>query len=132
MNSTTNRKFPLVNTILTISISLVWLLNGLFCKLLDFVPRHEAIVARILGMQHATLFTKLIGVAEILMFIWIISRLKPRLCAIAQIIIIVAMNVIELFVTPDLLLFGRFNSLIALFFIAVIFYNEFILIKNVK
>ena len=56
MNSTTNRKFPLVNTILTIPISLVWLFNGLFCKLLDFVPRHEAIVARIPGMQHATFY----------------------------------------------------------------------------
>ncbi len=132
MNSTTSRRFPLVNTILTISISLVWLINGLFCKLLDFVPRHEEIVARILGIQHATLFTNLIGVSEILMFIWIISRIKPRFCAIAQISIITTMNLIEFFLTPDLLLFGRFNSIIALFFITVIFYNEFVLNKNLK
>ncbi len=132
MNSTTSRKFPLVNTILTISISLVWLINGLFCKLLDFVPRHKVIVGRILGIQQATVFTKLIGVSEILMFIWIISRIKPRFCAIAQISIIATMNSIEFFLTPDLLLFGRFNSLIALFFIAVIFYNEFVLNKNLK
>jgi len=31
-------------------IALIWLINGLFCKLLNFVPRHEEIVKRILGV----------------------------------------------------------------------------------
>lgn len=131
-NSTTNRNIPLVKTILTISISLVWLINGLFCKLLNLVPRHEEIVARILGTQHATLFTKLIGVSEILMFIWIISRIKPRFCAIVQIVIITAMNTLEFLLVPDLLLFEKINSLVALFFIGVIAYKEFVLEKKLK
>lgn len=62
-----------IKTILTIGISLVWLINGLFCKVLDFVPRHELIVSRILGTEYASIFTKLIGIAEILMVVWILS-----------------------------------------------------------
>ncbi|CAN5884108.1 hypothetical protein BH11BAC7_BH11BAC7_06930 [soil metagenome] len=131
-NSTTSNKIPQVRTILTIFIFLVWLINGLFCKVLNLVPRHEEIVARILGSQHAFLFTKLIGISEILIASWIISRIKPRFCALAQIFIIAAMNTIEFFLAPDLLLFGKFNSLVALFFIAVIFYNEFITGKKTK
>ena len=130
----TNRKtslaVSLVKTILTISISLVWLINGLFCKLLNFVPRHEDIVARILGAEHVSLFTKAIGISEILMFVWIVSRIKSRWCAILQMIIIATMNTIEFLLAPDLLLYGKANSLVALFFITVIFYNEFILGKK--
>jgi hypothetical protein len=130
----TNRKTSpaasLVKTILTISISLVWLINGLFCKLLNFVPRHEEIVARILGPEHASFFTKAIGIAEMLMFVWIISRIRSRWCAIMQMVIIATMNTIEFILAPDLLLYGKANSLVALFFIAVIFYNEFILGKK--
>ncbi|MEO5645600.1 MAG: DoxX-like family protein [Bacteroidia bacterium] len=131
-NSTTSNKILQVRTILTIFIFLVWLINGLFCKVLNLVPRHEEIVARILGHQHAFLFTKLIGISEILMALWIISRIKPRFCALAQVCIIAAMNTIEFFLAPDLLLFGKFNSLVALFFIAVIFYNESITGKKTK
>jgi hypothetical protein len=130
----TNRKTSpaalLVRTILTICISLVWLINGLFCKLLNFVPRHEEIVARILGAEHSSFFTKAIGIAEMLMFVWIISRIRSRWCAIMQMVIIATMNTIEFILAPDLLLYGKANSLVALFFIAVIFYNEFILGKK--
>ena len=50
---------------LNIFIAAVWLINGLFCKVLDLVPRHRAIVARILGKSHTSVITKLIGFAEI-------------------------------------------------------------------
>ncbi|MEY2917238.1 MAG: hypothetical protein RIS73_952, partial [Bacteroidota bacterium] len=55
-------------------IATVWLINGLFCKVLNFVPRHQEIVAQILGNNNARLFTFLIGLAEIIMTIWIISQ----------------------------------------------------------
>jgi hypothetical protein len=132
MNSTTSSKIPLVNTILTIAISLVWLINGLFCKLLNFVPRHEEIVGRILGQQYATIATKMIGILEILMFCWIISRIKPRWCTIMQIVIIATMNTIEFFLVPDLLLFGKLNAAVALFLIVVISFNEFVLRKKIS
>ena len=113
--------------ILTYLIACVWLINGLFCKVLNFVPRHEQIVRRILGGEHSELITKIIGVAEICMTIWILSRIKPRLNAIVQIIIIAAMNILEFLIAPDLLLWGRANAVVALMFIAVIYFNEFYL-----
>lgn len=131
-NSMTSDKTRLVSTVLNFAIALVWLINGLFCKLLDFVPRHGEIVARILGNEHAVLFTKAIGVSEMLMFVWIISRIKSRWCAIAQIVLVATMNTIEFILAPDLLLFGKINSIVALFFISVIFFNEFIFGKKQK
>jgi len=55
-------KSKYIKTFLTIGISLVWLINGLFCKVLDFVPRHELIVSRILGTEYTLILTKLIGI----------------------------------------------------------------------
>src|SRR5258705_518373 len=98
-------------------IAAVWLGNGLFCKVLDLVPRHRAIVGRILGEAQANLITKAIGFAEIAMTIWILTGIQSRLNAITQIIIVAAMNVLEFFLAPDLLLWGRFNAMIAFLFI---------------
>lgn len=107
------------------SIALVWLANGLFCKVLNLVPRHQEIVATILGQEHARLLTIAIGISEILMAIWILSGIKIETqCQF-----------------PDrrdrgdeyagvhpgarLLLWGRFNALFALLLILVIYYHEF-------
>ena len=106
-------------------IAAVWIINGFFCKVLNFVPRHLEIVARILGNDHARLFTIAIGLSEIAMAVWILSGIRRRLNAIAQIIIIATMNVLEFILVPDLLLWGRFNALFAFLFILLIFYNEF-------
>jgi uncharacterized membrane protein YphA (DoxX/SURF4 family) len=111
-------------------IAAVWMANGLFCKVLNLVPRHELIVARIIGDQHAIFLTKLIGVAEITMAIWILIGIKSRLNALMQIIIIAVMNTLEFFLAPDLLLWGKANSIFATLFILLIFYNEFILNKK--
>ena len=108
-------------------IAAVWLGNGLFCKVLDIVPRHRAIVARILSEAHATLLTRAIGSAEILMTIWILTGIQSRLNAIMQIVIVAAMNVLEFFLAPDLLLWGRVNAVIAFLFILLIYYKEFLL-----
>lgn len=120
----------IIKAILTILISLVWLLNGLFCKVLDLVPRHRLIVARILGEEHSLLFTMAIGCMEILMFVWIISRVKSRWCTISQILLVGTMNTIEFIVAPDLLLFGHVNLIVAICFMVVLFLNEFILSKK--
>lgn len=106
-------------------IAAVWIINGLFCKVLNLVPRHQEIVARILGSDHARLLTITIGLSEIAMAVWILSGIKRRLNAIAQIIIITTMNSLEFILVPDLLLWGRFNALFAFLFILLIFYNEF-------
>ena len=106
-------------------IAAVWIINGLFCKVLNLVPRHQEIVSRILGNDHAKLFTIAIGISEIAMAVWILSGIRRRLNAIAQIIIIATMNVLEFILVPDLLLWGRFNALFAFLFMLLIFYNEF-------
>jgi DoxX-like family len=115
-----------------LSIAMVWLLSGLFCKLLNFEPRHLQIVSRILGADYATLFTQIIGILEIGMAIWIVSCIVPKLCAMAQIILVLAMNVIEIIVTPDLLLFGRWNIIPALLFVSIVYYYQFIWLRKIN
>jgi hypothetical protein len=115
----------LIKKCLTIGIASVWLINGLFCKVLNLVPRHQLIVARILGEWHAAFETKAIGFLEIAMSVWILSGIKPRLCALTQAIVIGTMNMIEFMLAPDLLLFGRLNIIIASIFIVIILWNEF-------
>lgn len=106
-------------------IALVWLANGLLCKLLLLVPRHAAIVARILGPAHAGLLTRLIGLGEIGMALWVLSGIKPRWCARAQIALVLSMNTLEAFLAPDLLLWGRANALFAVLFCLLIYYHTF-------
>ncbi len=114
---------------LTYGIALIWIVNGLFSKVFGFSPRHGLIVSRILGDQDSELLTLLIGFAEVLMAIWILSRYKSRINALAQIIIVLAMNIIEFFLASDLLLWGKLNIVFALLFMWIVYYNEFILNK---
>ena len=115
---------------LTYLIAAVWFVNGLLCKILNLVPRHQMIVSRILGTQYAVFFTKSIGAAEVLMSVWIISGIKPRLNAITQIVVILTMNTIEFTLAPDLLLWGRSNLAFAVMFVVLIYFNEFVLHKK--
>lgn len=108
-------------------IASVWMINGLFCKILNMVPRHEQIVAAVLGGSYSRVLTPVIGFAEIVMAAWVLSRFRPRLCAVLQMIAVSAMNVIEFFAAPHLLLWGKLNSLFAALFVALVFYNEFFL-----
>jgi len=114
-----------IKTTITILIALVWFVNGLFCKLLNLAPRHQMIVSRILGEQYSFIATKTIGSLELLMAVWILSRIKPKLCAYTQLVIVGAMVTIECFLTPDLLLFGYGNIVPALFFMGLVYVNEF-------
>jgi hypothetical protein len=115
------------NLLLSIFIAAVWLINGLFCKVLGLVPRHREIVARILGETHADLITKAIGFAEIGMTFWILSGIESRANAVTQIVIVAAMNVLEFVLARDLLLWGRVNAIIASLFILLIYYREFLI-----
>ncbi|MBN8686561.1 MAG: DoxX-like family protein [Chitinophagales bacterium] len=113
-------------------IAAVWLVNGLFCKILNLVPRHQEIVASILGYEHARLQTLAIGISEIGMAIWILSGVRSRLNSLLQIVVIAVMNTLEFFLVPDLLLWGRFNAVFALLLILVIYYNEFHLKPKIR
>jgi uncharacterized membrane protein YphA (DoxX/SURF4 family) len=123
-NKMTNRK---IYKILTYCIAIVWIANGLFCKVLNLVPRHEQIVARILGDSFSRPITILIGLSEIIMAVWILSGYKSKLNAVLQIIVVSTMNTLEFILAPDLLLWGKLNSLFAFILILVIYFNEFYL-----
>ncbi|HWW40897.1 DoxX-like family protein [Pedobacter sp.] len=119
-----------MHKILNYCIAVIWAINGLFCKVLNLVPRHEMIVSTILGSEHARLLTSIIGILEIMMSIWILSRFKSKLNAITQIIIIGTMNTLEFIFVPELLLWGKFNSIFAGMLILTVYYNEFVLNKK--
>lgn len=123
-------KIKTTHNILNYCIATIWLANGLFCKVLNLVPRHQQIVASILGDLYARPLTVFIGASEIIMTVWILSRYKSKLNAISQIAIITTMNALEFILVPDLLLWGKFNSVFALLLIAVIYFNEFHLNKK--
>jgi hypothetical protein len=116
----------------TCFIASVWLINGLFCKVFNLVPRHQKIVGRILGQDHAHSFTLLIGSSEIAMAVWILSKVYSKMNAVVQIIIVVCMNVLEFVLAPDLLLWGRANLFFALLLALLIYYNEFHLDKKMS
>ncbi len=120
----------IIHRIINFGIAVIWITNGLFCKVLNLVPRHELIVSNILGSEYARPLTVLIGLSEIIMAVWILSRFKTKLNAIAQIVIIATMNTLEFILVPELLLWGKFNSIFAGMLIFTVYYNEFVLTKK--
>jgi hypothetical protein len=119
-----------IHKLITYCIAAIWIANGLFCKVLNLVPRHQQIVAKILGDEHSRWLTIAIGCSEIFMAIWILSRIKSRLNVIAQILIIATMNILEYILAPDLLLWGKANAIFAFILILVVYLNEFQLSKK--
>lgn len=116
-----------IHKIITYFIAAVWIANGLFCKVLNLVPRHEEIVAKILQTYYSRQLVVIIGLLEIAMAICILSGYKTKINAIVQIVIVATMNTLEYFLAPDLLLWGKLNSFFAFVFIAVVYFNEFYL-----
>jgi len=88
-------------------LAAVWIINGLYAKLLVGVPRHQAIVARFFGATHARSLTVAVGCAELIMAAWILSGVDRGACLAVQAIVIFAMNGLELWRARDLLLFPR-------------------------
>ena len=118
-------KYLIKNNIVTYLIALVWLINGLYCKVLNFVPRHQQIVGELFGDDWARPLTLTIGLLEIGMTIWVLSGLFKRFNSILQIVIVALMNIIEFFTVPHLLLWGRWNAFFAFLFILLVYFNEF-------
>jgi len=87
-----------------IAVASVWLTFGLVFKVFRALPRHERIVARILGERIAPALTRLIGLGEAAIGVWVLAGLWLPLCALFQTILVVIMNAIELRRARDLLL----------------------------
>ncbi len=117
--------------LLRLSFAVVWFVNGFYCKILGLIPRHEFIVAKILGFKYAEQITLAIGMAEVVMGFWILSGYKAKFNAVTQIVVVLLMNLLEVILVPELLLWGSLNFLFALLFVILIFINEFIIAKRV-
>ena len=87
-------------------VASVWLVHGLYNKLLGGSPRHLAIVQSIPGLNGATgeLALTIVGAFEVLLAAWVLSRRAPHVCAAAQTVTLLSMNAIELTFARHLLL----------------------------
>lgn len=85
-------------------IAAVWIFHGLFSKILHGIPRHEMIVARILGDEIGKPATIAIGLLEILLGIWILTGRWKITCAAVQTLAIISMNTFEILIAEDLLI----------------------------
>lgn len=85
-------------------IGIVWVFHGLYSKLLDGIPRHRQIVARVLGEKHAGLAVKAIGLGEVALGVWAFSGAERVGCATVQTAALVAMNALEIALAGDLLI----------------------------
>jgi len=115
------RGYPLF-AFLTFAIAAVWIVFGMWFKVLGIVPRHRLIVAAILGDSAAGPVTVLVGIAEIGMALWVLSGLYPRACAAVQTLAIVAMNALEIRLARNLLLAPMLMLCANAIFLVVIWY----------
>ena len=85
----------------------VWVFHGLYSKLLNGLPRHREIVARVVGEESATPVTKLVGLGEVLLGLWTWSGRARKACATTQTAALVSMNTLEISRADDLLISAR-------------------------
>jgi uncharacterized membrane protein YphA (DoxX/SURF4 family) len=76
------------------AIAVVWLYQGLWCKLLARCPSHAAIVRALpppVGSAAALVLTT-IGAIEVILAIWVVSGWRSRSAAAAQTMLVIVMN----------------------------------------
>ena len=76
-----------------VAVALVWLYNGLWCKLLQRCPDHVAIVSSSFGgatTGQAVLLT--LGAVETAIAVWVLAGWRPRLAATVQTLLVAGMN----------------------------------------
>jgi hypothetical protein len=77
-----------------VAVAAVWLYEGLWCKVLGRERRQLQIVEAVpyLGPRVGALFLTTLGVAEIGLGVWVLSAIAPGPCALAQTLLLVALN----------------------------------------
>lgn len=85
------------------AIALVWLYNGLWCKLLLGCPDHAEIVAGAAGDLHlpATPVLWALGGGETALAAWVLSGRGARAAAWVQTLLLVGMNAAGLLFRPE-------------------------------
>ena len=77
-----------------VAVAAVWLYEGLWCKLLGGEPNQARIVGAVpqLGARFVGPSLKMLGIVEVVLALWVLSRLAPVVCAVAQTVLLVALN----------------------------------------
>lgn len=78
-----------------LAVAAVWVYEGLWCKLLGREPNQVRVVGAVprWGARFGGPFLKLLGLIEVLLAVWVLSRFAPVLCALAQTALLVALNI---------------------------------------
>jgi len=84
-------------------ITSVWWVFGLYCKVLNRVPRHRQILERVMGIRWGWLIV-LVGIGEMLIGVWVQTGWERPACAVVQTVIILTMNLLEICFAGDLLI----------------------------
>jgi hypothetical protein len=91
-----------LHILLAAIIGSVWVVFGLYCKILNRVPRHRKIVERVLGPRFGGLIL-VIGIGEVLLGLWVFSGWERLACAGVLTAAIAGMNTLEIWLARDLL-----------------------------
>jgi uncharacterized membrane protein YphA (DoxX/SURF4 family) len=78
-----------------IAVAAVWFYEGLWCKLLNRQPRQVRVVEAmpLYGPRIASKLLRLLGAVEMAIGIWVLTGAAPILCAVAQTVLLVTLNV---------------------------------------
>jgi hypothetical protein len=76
------------------SVGAVWLYEGLWCKLLGRAPAQLRVVEAVpfLASRAASRFLLALGGVETCLALWVLSGIRPGLCAVVQTSLLVALN----------------------------------------
>jgi len=105
----------------TAIVASVWLVHGLFNKLLHFSPRHLLIVQSVPGLagSRGEVVLTAVGLFEVGIALWVLSGWAAGICAAVQTVALLSMNVVELSVARSLLLWPAGLIPINLIFLAL-------------
>jgi len=89
-----NTGWTVDHKLVRISIALVWLYQGLWCKVLARAPHHLAVISAVpfVGPVGGRVALVLLGVAECLLGAWVLTGWEMRWAAIVQTVLLAAMN----------------------------------------
>lgn len=87
------------------AVAAVWLYEGLWCKVLGRAQLEAQVVAKVprFGPRFGQLFLKALGAIEVVLAAWVISGIHPGACAIAQVTLLVVLNVNGLLWARDII-----------------------------
>jgi len=103
-------------------IGSVWVFHGLYSKILNGIPRHKLIVAKILGPANAGIMTKTIGLFEVMLGLWTFSGWQPVGCATVQTAALVTMNTLEIILAREIPISAVGMAILNLFFLLLVWH----------